>query len=433
MSGAKRLPSSSVKKATAIGRRVATPCCSSVSTTSSPASTPRLPSKRPPVATVSMCEPHITGAAVGSVPGRVATTLPIASIDRSMPRSRIHPTTRSRPARSASLSARRAHPSSPFGPLIAPISPSSTSRAHNRAPSTRSSVSHPILERCDLAQGGAERGRPRRRTARPRARPSPPSDRRCGRRRRSRWTASRTTPGRRSGRSGCRRGARGSAARPSTCRPAREPGAASATSRRCHRGCPCRARRRATSRPGRRGTPGWARNVIRPWCRRSSRLATPTRALLPPWPLRNTSRSAGVMATQRPRSSSTASSVDGRQPHGARRPRVLVRLRVRQRRQQPGVDLVADRGDRRLGDALGDEQVGVEREVRSVLLDGPERLHDDAARTQAAGDVGRPEMGEVAIDGHARTLPAGQDGLVGRMEDGATERRSRCGPAPITT
>ena len=58
------------------------------------------------------------------------------------------------------------------------------------------------------------------------------------------------------------------------------------------------------------GTPGWARNVISPWCRRSSRLATLTSALLPPWPLRNTSRRAGVMATQRPRSSSTASIVD---------------------------------------------------------------------------------------------------------------------------
>ena len=57
MSGANRAPSSSVKNATVIGCRVATPCCSRVSITSSPASTPRLPSKRPPVATVSMCEP----------------------------------------------------------------------------------------------------------------------------------------------------------------------------------------------------------------------------------------------------------------------------------------------------------------------------------------------------------------------------------------
>ena len=69
MSGAKRVPSSSVKKATLIGWSVAMPCVSSVSITSRPASTPRLPSKRPPVATVSMCDPVITGAASGSRPG----------------------------------------------------------------------------------------------------------------------------------------------------------------------------------------------------------------------------------------------------------------------------------------------------------------------------------------------------------------------------
>ena len=44
MSGAKRLPSSSVKKATARGRRVVTPASSKARTTSSPASTPSVPS-----------------------------------------------------------------------------------------------------------------------------------------------------------------------------------------------------------------------------------------------------------------------------------------------------------------------------------------------------------------------------------------------------
>ena len=39
-----------------------------------------------------------------------------------------------------------------------------------------------------------------------------------------------------------------------------------------------------------------------------------------------------------------------RQPDRARRPRVLVRLGVLQRRQQPDVELVADLGDGRLGD-----------------------------------------------------------------------------------
>jgi hypothetical protein len=39
-------------------------------------------------------------------------------------------------------------------------------------------------------------------------------------------------------------------------------------------------------------------------------LAAATRAEFPPWPLRKTSFRAGVLAMQRPMSSSTASSVD---------------------------------------------------------------------------------------------------------------------------
>ena len=75
---------------------------------------------------------------------------------------------------------------------------------------------------------------------------------------------------------------------------------------------------------------------------------------------------------------------------------MLVRLRVRQRRQQPHVEFVADPFDRQLGDPVGDQQVGVERQVGAVLLDRSERLHEDAALGDEPGDVGRPEFGEVA-------------------------------------
>ena len=61
MSGGKREPSSLVKNAAASGRSSSTPLSMAVSITSSAASTPRLPSYLPPVATVSMCEPIITG------------------------------------------------------------------------------------------------------------------------------------------------------------------------------------------------------------------------------------------------------------------------------------------------------------------------------------------------------------------------------------
>ena len=95
------------------------------------------------------------------------------------------------------------------------------------------------------------------------------------------------------------------------------------------------------------GTPGWARNVISPCARRISRLATFSSALLPPWPLRNTSRSrrcggdaaADVVEHRQQRGR--------RQPHRAGRPGVLVRLGVLQRRQQPRIDLVAELLDRR--------------------------------------------------------------------------------------
>ena len=76
-----------------------------------------------------------------------------------------------------------------------------------------------------------------------------------------------------------------------------------------------------------------------------------------------------------------------REPDRARRPGVLVRLAVGQRRQQPGVDLVAPLGDGRLGDVVGDHQVGVERQVRAVLLDGADRLHEDRALRQQLGHL----------------------------------------------
>ena len=107
-----------------------------------------------------------------------------------------------------------------------------------------------------------------------------------------------------------------------------------------------------------------------------------------------------------------------RQPHRPRRPGVLVGLRVGERRQQPGVDLVADRADRGLGDPLGDQQVGVERQVRPVLLDGPERLHDDAAGTAGSGRCRAPGGGR----GGGRRARANATGRPrwadGQVEDG---------------
>ena len=131
MSGWKRAPSSLVKNATASGRGGVRPACMRVSITSMPARTPRLPSNRPPVRTVSMCEPVITGRPAPTC--QVPTTLPTASTTTSRPRSRIHVTTRSRPSRSASVRARRHEPPPSMGPTRA----NSSRRANRRAPDTR--------------------------------------------------------------------------------------------------------------------------------------------------------------------------------------------------------------------------------------------------------------------------------------------------------
>ena len=130
MSGWNRAPSSSVKKATAKGCSVVIPLNSRVSITSRPASTPRLPSKRPPVRTVSIWLPVMIGAP--SVrPGRTPTTLPMPSMLMSRPRSVIQATTRSRPSLSSSVRARRQEPPPSIGPMVA----RSLMRRTSRSPS----------------------------------------------------------------------------------------------------------------------------------------------------------------------------------------------------------------------------------------------------------------------------------------------------------
>jgi len=127
MSGANRAPSSFVKNATEIGRPGVIPRSRHVWMTSSPASTPKLPSYLPPVRTVSMCEPVITA---GPVPtSHVPMTFPTSSVSIRRPRSRIQPMTRSRPARSSSVRARRLHPP----PSILPTSASSMIRLISRS------------------------------------------------------------------------------------------------------------------------------------------------------------------------------------------------------------------------------------------------------------------------------------------------------------
>src|SRR5215207_10112238 len=89
----------------------------------------------------------------------------------------------------------------------------------------------------------------------------------------------------------------------------------------------------------------------------------------------------------------------GAEPHGARGPRVLVRLGVRQRRQQPHVELLTDAFHGGFGHAFGDQQVGHEREVGSVLLDRAERLHHDRPLPDRSSDLRRSKVGQASSHG----------------------------------
>ena len=409
MSGAKRAPSSSVKKADADrARRSRCRACSSVSITSRPASTPRLPSKRPPVRTVSMCEPVITGAASGSRPGPGGDDVADRVDRRRRARGRAStPTTRSRPSRSASVSARRAQPRSPFGPV-------------DRADLAERLDARPAAGRCRCAG--------RRRSS------SAPGTRR----RRSRASASANAVDR--GLEQLRAVLGGGGGRVAddavgaevVRQPPERHRAAEAhvavggellgdvaarprdMSTRSGARCsisdvssvppwtPMPSSSAADGPPWSGGTPGWARNVISPWRRRSSRLATPSSAELPPWPLKNTSLPG------RRHGDAAADVVE----HGEQRRRPTARSCPPTRRaRSTSCRRAAAAATRRArsptrstaasATRVGDQQVGAERQVRAVLLDRAERLHEDAARRSARsprrGRGGRLELAVAAI------------------------------------
>src|SRR6185503_15721561 len=127
--GWKREPSSLVQATAITGRLVLILASSSASSASKAASTPYMPSKRPPVGWLSMCEPLITGAALASLPGRCTKRLPIASVKNSKPRAFAHDASRLRAAASSADSAWRLTP-----PLAVPPSfAMSACRCHSRS------------------------------------------------------------------------------------------------------------------------------------------------------------------------------------------------------------------------------------------------------------------------------------------------------------
>ena len=119
-----------------------------------------------------------------------------------------------------------------------------------------------------------------------------------------------------------------------------------------------------------------------------------------------------------------------RQPDRARRPGVLVRLGVGQRRQQPHVELVADPldGGRRPPRSAISRSVFSGRcgPCCSIAPSGCTRM---LRSREAAGDVGRRGGGRAAIGRHACTLPADQRW----QRDGTPTITTRSSSAPGTT
>ncbi len=83
------------------------PCSRIVWATSMPASTPMMPSKRPPLMTVSQCEPVAMGLSCALRPARVPIRLPPASRRVARPAASNSPRSQSRASRNSGEKARR--------------------------------------------------------------------------------------------------------------------------------------------------------------------------------------------------------------------------------------------------------------------------------------------------------------------------------------
>ena len=131
--GAKRPPSSLVQATTSIGRRVSTPASRSACTASSAASTPQMPSKRPPAGWLSMWLPASTGARPGTLPSARRNRLPSASMEGASPIASPQPISSRRESRSNGVRQARFTPSTPSAPRKAPSFAICISRSHCRA------------------------------------------------------------------------------------------------------------------------------------------------------------------------------------------------------------------------------------------------------------------------------------------------------------
>ncbi len=152
MPGAKRLPSSFIQATSVTGRGGTMPASCRVSSASKAASTPKTPSKRPPVGWLSRCEPISTGAP-SAFPAISRNRFPAVSKPGVSPMARPQPISRRIAARSSAESAWRLTPL-PQG--RAPIAAISISRDQRRSPSIRGRCS--MVQSARMTWAGLARG-----------------------------------------------------------------------------------------------------------------------------------------------------------------------------------------------------------------------------------------------------------------------------------
>jgi len=85
-----------------------------------------------------------------------------------------------------------------------------------------------------------------------------------------------------------------------------------------------------------------------------------------------------------------------RQPDGPRRPSVFVRLGVCERREQPNIQLSPNPFDRGGSNTVGDEKIGIERQMGPVLFDRAEWLNENTSVGDESFDIGSAEFGQVS-------------------------------------
>ena len=97
----------------------------------------------------------------------------------------------------------------------------------------------------------------------------------------------------------------------------------------------------------------------------------------------------------------------GREPHGARCPGVFIRLGVGQGGQKPCIAFLAHLVHHGRCDGLGNNEIGVQWQMRSMLFDGTEWHDHDRISPEALAHLGSAQLVESLHRCHGANLANG--------------------------